>query len=174
MVGKVRRICPDRVLARLTAVYVKKTVWLEICGPVFHGFSAEVDPRDPPRSPGPARTSISTENQPRRQILRQVGGTRKIPPDCLQAPSLGYLKLGCICSSSRDCRNNGSRPCFSRASRAVGRASALNGVLVGRSRPKILGKPRRPFLVCLKAGWLEIFGPVFHGFSAEVDPRDPP
>ena len=31
-----------------------KAVWLEIFGPVFPGFSAEIDPRDPPRSPGPA------------------------------------------------------------------------------------------------------------------------
>jgi len=31
-----------------------KAVWLEIFGPVFLGFSAEVDTRDPPRSPGPA------------------------------------------------------------------------------------------------------------------------
>ena len=31
-----------------------KAVWLEIFGPVFPGFSAETDPRDHPRSPGPA------------------------------------------------------------------------------------------------------------------------
>ena len=29
-------------------------VWLEIFGPVFPGFPADTDPRDPPRSPGPA------------------------------------------------------------------------------------------------------------------------
>jgi len=27
---------------------------------------------------------------------------------------------------------------------------------------------------CLKAVWLEIFGPVFPGSSAEAEPRDPP
>jgi len=31
-----------------------KAVWLEIFGPVFPGFLAEVDARNPPRSPGPA------------------------------------------------------------------------------------------------------------------------
>jgi len=31
-----------------------KAVWLEIFGPVFPGFPAEIDPRDPPRSAGPA------------------------------------------------------------------------------------------------------------------------
>ena len=31
-----------------------KAVWLEIFGPFFHGFSIEIDPRNPPRSPGPA------------------------------------------------------------------------------------------------------------------------
>ncbi len=31
-----------------------KAVWPEIFGPVFLGFSAESDPRDPLRSPGPA------------------------------------------------------------------------------------------------------------------------
>ena len=31
-----------------------KVVWPEIFGPVFPGFPAETDPRDPPRSPGPA------------------------------------------------------------------------------------------------------------------------
>ena len=30
-----------------------KAVWLEIFGPALH-FSAETDPRNPPRSPGPA------------------------------------------------------------------------------------------------------------------------
>jgi len=32
---------------------------------------------------------------------------------------------------------------------------------------------RRGDAGCLKAVWLEIFGPVFHGLSAEIDPRDP-
>ena len=31
-----------------------KAAWLEIFGPVFPVVSAETDPRDPPRSPGPA------------------------------------------------------------------------------------------------------------------------
>ena len=41
-------------IAKQIAGYLK-AVWLEIFGPVFPEISAEIDPRDPPRSPAPAR-----------------------------------------------------------------------------------------------------------------------
>ena len=43
-----------------------KAVWLEIFGPAFPEISAETDPRDPPRSPGPApHINFHRKNQPR-------------------------------------------------------------------------------------------------------------
>ena len=38
-----------------------KAVWQETFGPVFSGLSTEIDPRDPPRSPGPAPHINSNE-----------------------------------------------------------------------------------------------------------------
>ena len=52
-----------------------KAVRLEIFGPVFPRFLAETDPRDPPRSPGPAsHINLHPKNQPRRPILRTFRG----------------------------------------------------------------------------------------------------
>ena len=42
-----------RAAPKLNTRYLK-AVWLEIFGPVFQGFPAESDPRDPPTSPRPA------------------------------------------------------------------------------------------------------------------------
>ena len=39
--------------ALLTNLEYLKAVWLEIFVPVFVGFSAEIDPRDTTKSPGP-------------------------------------------------------------------------------------------------------------------------
>ena len=53
-------------------------------GPVFLGFSPEIDPGTPLDRRGLPGTSICTKNQPRRPTLRPNGGERKIPLDCLQ------------------------------------------------------------------------------------------
>ena len=43
-----------------------KAVWLDIFGPVFPGFAAETEPRDPPRSRGPApHINLHEESAPR-------------------------------------------------------------------------------------------------------------
>ena len=86
-----------------------KAVWLEIFGPVFPGFPAESDPRDPLDRRGPPRTSISTKNQPRRPILRTCRGAQKIRPDCLQVPRLSSPDYG----HPRD-----KRKCLSQSSEA--------------------------------------------------------
>jgi len=48
----------------------KKRVEIKIFGPVFLGFSPEIDPGIPLDRPGAPRTSICTKKQPRRPILR--------------------------------------------------------------------------------------------------------
>jgi len=50
--------------------------------PGLPGISAKSDPRDPPRSPGPA-PHINSHRGP---SLRPFRGTQKILPDCLQIP----------------------------------------------------------------------------------------
>jgi len=80
---------------------------------LFARLSRVFRPKPTPGTPldrrGPPCTSICTKNQPRRPILRPGGDERKIPPDCLQAPSpshgihcmhnaslsLGYAKFLC-------------------------------------------------------------------------------
>ena len=54
-----------------------KAVWLEIFGPVFHGFSAETDPRDPPRSPGPAPHINSREKSAPQTNSEAISRCRK-------------------------------------------------------------------------------------------------
>jgi len=65
---------------------------------------AESDPRDSPRSPGPARTSISTKDQPSIPILRQFRGTQKILPDWPQVPS--RERRGHLPARTGDCEKN--------------------------------------------------------------------
>ena len=47
-----------------------EVVKIKIFGPVFLGFSPEIDPATPLDRPGAPGTSICTKNQPRRPILR--------------------------------------------------------------------------------------------------------
>ena len=49
-------------------------VKIKIFGPVFRGFSPEIDPGTPLDRPGAFRTSICTKDQPRRPILRPFRG----------------------------------------------------------------------------------------------------
>ena len=57
-----------------------KAVWLEIFGPIFIGFSAEIDPRDPSRSPGPA-PHINVHEKSTPQTKSRAKWRR---PNCLQ------------------------------------------------------------------------------------------
>ena len=56
-----------------------KAVWPDIFGPFFNGFSAEADPRDPPRSPGPApHINLHKKSAPQANS-KAISGTLVMP-----------------------------------------------------------------------------------------------
>ena len=64
-----------------------KAVWLEIFGPVFPGFLAEADPRDPHRSPGPAPHINLHEKSAPLTDSKAASRHQKTPPRCIRVPS---------------------------------------------------------------------------------------
>ena len=64
-----------------------KAVWLETFRPVFLGFPAESDPRDPPRSPGPGPHINSHEKSAPQTNSKAVSRHPKNPARLHQAPS---------------------------------------------------------------------------------------
>jgi len=78
-----------------------KVAWLEIFGTLFHWISGRG------RTPGPPRSSGTAENQTR-PILTPFRGAQKIPPDCLQIPSMRFVHPRCTYLwLSRICRFRG-------------------------------------------------------------------
>ena len=65
-----------------------KAVWLEIFGPAFPGCSAEVEPRDPPRSPGPA-PHINLHEVSAQQANSKAISRHPKNPASLQVPRKG-------------------------------------------------------------------------------------
>ena len=63
-----------------------KAVWLEIFGQVFLEISVESDPRDPARSPGPARHINLHEKSAPQATSKAKRRRANIPPDRLQVP----------------------------------------------------------------------------------------
>ena len=131
--------------------------WLEIFGLVFLGFSAEADPRDPLSSPGPA-PHINF-----RSLAGHQGGRSKLQ-------LLGFWQI----SGRTWTRDPSKRVGF-------GKWCRTHTKLAPETNSKAASLPFFILLAVagqatryLKAVWLQMFGPVFQGFSAEADPKDPP
>jgi len=71
-----------------------KAVWLEMFGPVFPGYPAETDPRDPPRPPGPA-PHINFHKKPAPQTnskakWRRTKNSARLPSGTQTSQGEGY------------------------------------------------------------------------------------